>query len=106
MSYRDIGRRNPMRQPMRVFFVLLALAALLAGCGRLRPEKSAARPRNLTPTEYQLLKDEEKVRYKDIIVRVPASWGGALLPFDKGPYPSPVEKAIHAGDLNTLMGLY
>jgi hypothetical protein len=84
---------------------LLLLAA--AGCGRslTTPADPAAGPA-LKPVEYQMLKDREKIRYKNVVVRVPESWGGALLPFDPGPYRSPIEKAVHGGDLNTLMGLY
>src|SRR5262245_45776482 len=91
---------------MRSLLLALALAALLAGCGRLSRNSGSASQPALTPVEYQLLKDRDKVRYKDVVVRVPASWGGALLPFDAGPYRSTVEKAVHGGDLQTLMGLY
>lgn len=86
--------------------VLAALA--LAGCGGptgIRTEASAVQ-RELTPSEYLVLKDAEKVRYKNVIVRVPANWGGVLLPVDAGPYLSPTDKAVHGGDIGTLMGLY
>src|SRR5689334_17664502 len=98
------------RHPMHRLLLVLLLLALGTGCGhRLRPidkPVGSARERALTPTQYQMLKDDEKIRYKDVVVRVPASWGGALLPFDPGPYPSAVDKAVHGGDLSTLMGLY
>ncbi len=92
----------------RLFLLSLLLIVFGIGCGR-RVQTSdvhAASRRALTPLEYQVLKDEQKIRYKDVIVRVPESWGGALLPFDAGPYRAPIDKAVHGGDLNTLMGLY
>lgn len=91
-----------------VVFALLGLAALAAGAAgcRIAARQHAASTPALTATQYQMLKDAEKIRYKNIVVRVPESWGGALLPFDSGPYGAPVDKAVHGGDLNTLMGLY
>lgn len=88
--------------------VCLLLAALATGCGRSRGVSGGDpwQGRQLSVSEYQLLPDHEKIRYKNVVVRVPESWGGALLPFDRGPYPSPVDKAVHGGDLETLMGLY
>jgi ABC-type glycerol-3-phosphate transport system substrate-binding protein len=83
----------------------ICLAALLAGCRAASPGVGPA-SRDLTPAEYQLLSDAEKIRYKNIVVRVPESWGGALLPYDIGPYASAIDKTVHSGDLNTLMGLY
>lgn len=91
---------------MRTFSLFLAAIVLLAGCGRHSQTGNGAAPPTLAPVEYQLLKDDEKVRYKNVILRVPESWGGALLPFDRGPYRSTLEKAVHGGDLATLMGLY
>ena len=84
----------------------LAALAVLSGCTRHTSDSGPFGGQELKPSEYQLLKDHEKVAYKRIIVRVPESWGGALLPFDAGPYSSPTEKAIHGGDLPTLIGLY
>lgn len=85
----------------------LALALVCAGCGRGGGKASTPfGDRTLTPTEYQILKDREKIAYKSVVIRVPESWGGALLPLSPGPYPSPTDKAIHGGDLPTLMGLY
>ncbi len=83
------------------------LVILLAGCSSARlSDGGGAAGRDLSPAEYQLLPDAEKVRYKNIVVRVANTWGGATLPFDSGPYSSPVEKAVHSGDLSTLMALY
>ncbi len=91
----------------RVGGVFLLGILLVAGCGRSGlfgggPDLS----KDLTPSQYEQLSDAQKVRYKNVIVRVPDTWGGVLLPFDSGPYPSPIEKTIHQGDLNTLIGLY
>ncbi|MCC6445878.1 MAG: extracellular solute-binding protein [Armatimonadetes bacterium] len=93
-----------MKSPAR--WLVLGFLLALSGCGRHRPEEVPLTERKLTPVQYQLLKDRDKVRYKNIVLRVPESWGGALLPFDPGPYPSPVDKAVHTGELAVLMGLY
>jgi hypothetical protein len=83
------------------------LALALLGCGKTGDVASnEVLQRELTPSEYLVLKDAEKVRYKNVIVRVPADWGGVLLPKDAGPYLSPVDKSVHGGDLGTLNGLY
>lgn len=85
---------------------ILALSLLtLAGC-RNSPPTAALANRTLTPSQYALLRDDEKIRYKDISLRVPEALGGTLLPFDAGPYTSPTDKAVHSGDLGALMGLY
>src|SRR5579859_2851536 len=81
------------------------LLCLLSGCRRQAAIGMSSGP-TLSAVEYQLLPDDRKLRYKDVISRVPQSWGGALLPLDAGPYPTPVEKAIHGGDLRDLMGIY
>jgi len=93
---------------MQRLFLFLLPVVLITGCARLRGVSGGdpIKGRTLTPFEYQLLRDHEKVRYKDVVIRVPASWGGALLPVDAGPFASPVDKAVHSGDLDTLMGLY
>lgn len=85
--------------------VVVALIAALTGCAGSGLNEKAAK-RQLTIDEYLLLKDSEKIAYKDIVLRVPQSWGGALLPLDKGPYPTAVDKAIHTGDIGNLMGIY
>jgi ABC-type glycerol-3-phosphate transport system substrate-binding protein len=85
--------------------IALCGLALLAGCHAVERDAGRRAP-ELTPTQYQLLRDDEKIRYKDVTVRVPESMGGVLLPFDAGPYSSATEKAVHSGDLNTLIGLY
>src|SRR5438874_1669129 len=93
---------------MRRQSVVILLAVALAGCGGpagIGTSASEVR-RELTPSEYLILKDAEKVRYKNVVVRVPANWGGVLLPMDAGPYLSPTDKAVHGGDIGTLMGLY
>jgi hypothetical protein len=90
----------------RAYAILLLLAIGSAGCrsGATKPNAEATPP--LSPTNYQLLKDPEKIQYKNITLRIPAQWGGALLPLDAGPYRSPTDKAVHSGDLANLMGLY
>ncbi len=92
---------------MRKRWLLLALTVFLAGCGRGADVGSNPNlHRELTPNEYITLKDPDKVRYKNVIVRVPADWGGVLLPMDAGPYKSPTDRAVHGGDIGTLIGLY
>ena len=83
-------------------------ALTLLGCGKTANigKGDLASGRELTPSEYLTLKDAEKVRYKNVIVRVPANWGGVLLPMDAEPYLSPTDKSVHGGDLGTLSGLY
>jgi hypothetical protein len=85
--------------------LLLLLLPLLLSCRRQEVNHTNLGPA-LTATEYTLLPDDRKLRYKDVVIRVPESWGGALLPLDAGPYASPVDKAIHSGDLKDLMGIY
>ena len=82
-------------------------AVALAGCDNARTDlmKKAAE-KQLTATEFQMLRDAERIRYKDIVLRVPSTWGGVSLPTDKGPYPSILDKTIHGGELATLMGVY
>ncbi|MCX6381945.1 MAG: extracellular solute-binding protein [Armatimonadetes bacterium] len=91
---------------LRRLIPLLLIAMLTAGCARNAAMDKMVAEKKLKPQEYAVLPESEKVRYKDIILRVPAQWGGAILPFDKGPYDSPVDKAVHGGDLGTLIGLY
>jgi hypothetical protein len=95
-----------MAAPRYWLWLPILLAVSVTGCRRGASTQTSHPPRPLTPVEYQLLNDDRKTRYKSVIVRVPAAWGGALLPFDAGPYRSPVDKAVHGGDLGTLMGLY
>src|SRR5579859_2357525 len=87
------------------YLLLLLLLPWLLSCRRQEENHTSSGPA-LSATEYTLLPDDRKLRYKDVIIRVPQSWGGALLPLDAGPYPTPVEKAIHGGDLRDLMGIY
>jgi ABC-type glycerol-3-phosphate transport system substrate-binding protein len=80
---------------------------LAAGCTAAKSDAPGAPGGpELSPEQYRLLGDREKVRYKNILIRVPNTWGGALLPRDRGPYPSAADKAIHGGDLANLMGIY
>lgn len=98
-----------MYSRLLMLLVALVILGLGAGCGqRLRPVDARAGDGGveLTATQYQMLKDPERIRYKNVVVRVPESWGGALLPFDPGPYRSAIDKAVHGGELTTLMGLY
>lgn len=85
---------------------LAIVALLMAGCARDKTMDKMIAEKKLKPQEYAVLPDVEKVRYKDVIVRVPAQWGGAILPFDKGPYESPIDKTVHSGDLQTMVGLW
>jgi ABC-type glycerol-3-phosphate transport system substrate-binding protein len=89
----------------RLTLVLILLVALLPGCRKDKGSLPHA-GKDITPLEYQQLKDPQRIRHKDVVVRVPSTWGGVLLPFDPGPYKSPVDKATHGGDLSTLIGLY
>src|SRR5689334_23729385 len=84
--------RDTWRFLMFRLFCVLSLLVVLAGCAPSianRSGKSIAR--SLSPTEYQLLPDAEKVRYKNIVVRVPDTWGGVSLPYDIGPYSSAID---------------
>src|SRR4051794_32194356 len=101
----SMKRFPAMRRRGLKWAAALALTATLTGCAGNGLNERAAK-RQLTIDEYLLLKDSEKIAYKDIVLRVPQSWGGALLPLDKGPYPTPVDKAIHTGDIGNLMGIY
>ncbi len=93
---------------MRKSSVLLSisLAILLGGCKQVSPFEQAIKAGSLTSQGYTVLPDADKVRYKNVILRVPSEWGGAQLPLDKGPYLSPVDKAIHNGDIGPLIGIY
>lgn len=84
----------------------LLVLLLLAGCSAPRRVVTDSQPPRLTAEAYRVLSDREKVRHKRVVIRVPAQWGGVLLPFDSGPYASPTDKAVHTGELLTLMGLY
>jgi hypothetical protein len=84
----------------------LIIVALLVGCAKPANRSPVAGQRELTPSEYLTLTDVEKVRYKNVVVRVPADWGGVQLPKDAGPYLSPTDRAVHIGETGTLTGLY
>ncbi len=101
-----VSRLRRFRKPVyQTLLLLIILVVLSTGCHRDVPTIiNDAKP--ISPAAYQLMRDEEKVHYKNVVVRVPESMGGAMLPFDVGPYPSASDKAVHGGDLNTLMGLY
>ena len=81
---------------------------LFAGCRApaTPAAAAAARGKELTPNEYQNLTDEEKFRYKDVVIRIPYNWGGVMLPKDGGPWGSPFWKAIHGGDVGVMIGMY
>jgi hypothetical protein len=99
---------------MRRHFVLLLWGLIclpLAACGRERPQgighaSSAVTPEPLTPQAFLLLSDEEKLRARSIRLRIPEAWGGQLLPFSPGPFPSVLEKAVHTGEVEALMAQY
>src|SRR5947207_10386047 len=87
-------------------YLLASLVVLLAGCAAPKQPSAVSAGKELTPAQYGVLSDADKVRYKNIVVRVPESLGGGtLLPFDAGPFRSPIEKSIHIGDMNNLIGL-
>lgn len=91
---------------LRLLPVGIALT-MLTGCPKSgETPGGGASPRALTADQFQLLRDKEQIRYRNIILRVPNSFGGVLLPASPGAYDSVLDKAIHTGDLNTLMGLY
>jgi hypothetical protein len=82
---------------------------LAVGCSARRDAAVAAGvgpAKRLSPEEFLLLSDEEKLRYRNVVLRIPEAWGGQLLPFSAGPYPSTWEKAIHTGELQALMAQY
>lgn len=94
--------------------VLLAIgltAAAAAAGALLRPQASVGRAPSipageLAPEQFQGLTDEQKIRYRSVVLRVPENWGGTLLPFSRGPYKNVVEKAVHTGELDALMAQY
>ncbi len=98
------AKEGSMTVRRTIFFCLLSL--LTVSCSRNAILDQMVAGKKLKPQEYAVLPENDKVRYKDVILRVPAQWGGAILPFDKGPYESPIDKTVHGGDLQTLMGLY
>lgn len=95
------------RRRIRIGATVLLAAVSLAGCDNGRTALMAkAAKKELTATEFQMLRDSERIRYKDIILRVPSTWGGVDLPTSSGPYPSILDKAVHGGELPVLMGVY
>src|SRR5437016_5663619 len=81
-------RGNPESAMKRQYQSLVAgllVLGILTGCSRssVRAEQQAP---ELTPTAFTALNDKEKVRAKDVIVRVPDTWGGTMLPLDRGPF--------------------
>src|SRR5205085_1506009 len=46
------------------------------------------------------------LRYRSIPLRIPEAWGGSLLPFSRGPFPSVLEKAVESGDVTALAAQY
>ncbi|HZO87032.1 MAG TPA: extracellular solute-binding protein [Chthonomonadaceae bacterium] len=92
--------------PLLAAALALVGAGGLSGCGNQSQNQAGKAAKEITPGEFQLLTQGEQARYRNVVLRVPASWGGVLLPFDSGPYKTPLEKTIHSGDLITLMGLY
>jgi ABC-type glycerol-3-phosphate transport system substrate-binding protein len=92
---------------MRTPFLALPLLFLVAGCTTAKGDvPGGPGGPELKPEQFRILGDREKLRYKNILIRVPNTWGGAQLPLDKGPFPSAADKAIHGGDLANLMGIY
>jgi hypothetical protein len=82
---------------------------LAAGCDRpaVRGAAAGAAPaKRLTPEQFLVLPDEEKLRYRSVTLRIPEAWGGQLLPFTPGPFPSVLEKAVHSGEVAALMAQY
>jgi hypothetical protein len=92
-------------QRRNLVLCLLVILALF-GCKQKSAYEQTVRAGNLTSDAYTLLPEAEKVRYKNITLRVPSVWGGALVPLDRGPYPSVLDKVVHGGELGILTGLY
>lgn len=90
----------------RFAFLPITIALLLTSCKQQSPFEQAIKTGNLDSQNYTVLPDTDKVRYKNVILRVPSEWGGAILPLDKGPYLSTIDKAIHNGEIGPLMGVY
>jgi ABC-type glycerol-3-phosphate transport system substrate-binding protein len=85
----------------------LAIPALAALTGCPRPTSVTADPsKALTPEQYQLLSEKEQIAYKNVVIRVPHTLYGVILPSSRGAYPSTLDKTIHSGDTLTMMGLY
>lgn len=81
-------------------------AVLATGCARSPAADLAAPSRELTPQQFQILSDAEKIRYRNVVLRIPQAWGGFLLPLSRGPYPTTLEKAVHNGELDALTAQY
>src|SRR5262249_37815956 len=84
----------------------LLLPALLVACGTRDRGPDPLLARRLTPQEFTILSDDEKYRYRHVVLRIPEAWGGSLLPFSRGPYPSVLEKAVETGDVMALAAQY
>jgi hypothetical protein len=98
----------PQLSRLALLAAALLSAPLLASCDG-RGQAAPADPllgRELAPEEFSVLSDQEKIRYRNVVLRIPEAWGGGLLPFDRGPYPSILEKAIHTGEVDALMAQY
>jgi ABC-type glycerol-3-phosphate transport system substrate-binding protein len=105
----NIAQKVAGRKPWILIGAGAMALVVAAGLWRMTHPAQASGPqetRRLTPKEFQILSPNEQARYRSVVLRVPESWGGALLPFDAGPYKSPLDRAIHSGDLDTMMGLY
>jgi hypothetical protein len=100
-----------MRRLSSARWLLIAvLGPLLAASGCHRPRNhgptAGAASKRLTPEEFLILSDEEKLRYRNVTLRIPEAWGGQLLPFTPGPFPSVLEKAVQSGEVAALMAQY
>jgi hypothetical protein len=104
-----------MRRSSRFFILFLSSLCplLLSACASNRADTAgqshaaaASAEKTLTPQEFLLLSDEEKIRYRNVALRIPEAWGGALLPFTPGPFESILEKGVHSGELAALMAQY
>jgi hypothetical protein len=71
-----------------VLIVTFMCPLLFLGCSTERnrarpadPRPASAPGKRLTAQEFLLLSDAEKIAYRNVVLRIPEAWGGALLPF-------------------------
>lgn len=87
---------------------LLLTALLLPGCAprAAGPDPSPQSGPELTPQQFVGLSDAEKRRYRSVVLRIPEAWGGKLMPFSAGPYPSILDNAVETGEIEAIMAKY
>ena len=99
----------PRATSLLLLVVLLGhTLALLPGCGPAATgQPTVVEQPELTPAQFAALPEAEKARYRTTVIRIPEGLDTtSLLPFDKGPFASVVDRAVHTGTLEALMSQY